>query len=299
MFVFGIIFHKKTNPLLYTIEKLASSKQNIILLMLDLKASRSVLEEIKSYIEDFPNVYLIERISVDWARYSLTQATLNLIKAASRWNYKYISIISGDDIPLMNNRDMHDFLNVSYIEKYQFIGIDFQANTKRGLVNPYNRMSIKFPDVFFRKSKSYIDTLFKVFNYYYLRCFYRNNIDNLPKLYKGCNWFSITNDASNYILEFVDNSKELVDQFKDSYCSDEFFFQTILYNSPFQNNFYGNSEKINDCLKAMRYIDWVSGPEYPKVFKEVDFITLKNSNMLFARKVDSFIDINVLKKYFG
>ena len=50
----------------------------------------------------------------------------------------------------------------------------------------------------------------------------------------------------------------------------------------------------NDSHTIMRYIDWNRGGPY--VWKSCDFPELIDSDFLFARKFDSNIDADVIKK---
>ena len=72
----------------------------------------------------------------------------------------------------------------------------------------------------------------------------------------------------------MDNKKFIKKHFKYSFCADEIFLQTLLYNSTLRNKI------INDDL---RHIDWNRG--HPYVFNECDFLELINSKNLFVRKV--------------
>lgn len=299
MFVFGIVFHKITNPLKYTIAKLSKSKRNIIILLLDKKASDSVYSEIKEFTRDFKNVIFAPRISVDWARFTLTLAPLSLMKIACNYEFKYFSLISGDDIPIMSNDEMNKFLDISYKNQSEFIGYTPDVHKKRSLVNPYWRLQIDFPNLFFTREKGYLVKLKKVCVYLYLFVFKRKNLDQIPPLYKGCNWFTISNHAISYIFSYLQNNSRYAETFENSYCSDEMFFQTILFNSEFKKHIFGIDKKIPDCEMALRNIDWETGPEYPKIFKEEDFYRLKKSNLLFARKIESDISIDTLIEYFG
>lgn len=61
-------------------------------------------------------------------------------------------------------------------------------------------------------------------------------------------------------------------------------------NSDYKNNIYKYDITENDSNMALRYIDWKTGPQYPRVLNENDFDKIKNSNCLFARKFDENID---------
>jgi hypothetical protein len=69
--------------------------------------------------------------------------------------------------------------------------------------------------------------------------------------------------------------------FRNTYVPDESFYQTSMMNSRFGNNL------VND---NRRYIDWTTGPERPRVLRMEDLPRLRESNALFARKVDARID---------
>jgi hypothetical protein len=70
------------------------------------------------------------------------------------------------------------------------------------------------------------------------------------------------------------------------------FIQSILLNSEY------SSKVIADDL---RYIDWISGLDSPKIFVNNDFEKLLSlQNKFFARKFDEIIDAEIivkLKKY--
>ncbi|RQP16427.1 MAG: glycosyl transferase, partial [Parapedobacter sp.] len=72
---------------------------------------------------------------------------------------------------------------------------------------------------------------------------------------------------------------------KYSWAPDEFFFQTMLYNSPYRENI------INDNL---RYINWNGGKSSPKILTTEDLTVLKASRKFFARKFNADIDYAVL-----
>ena len=85
--------------------------------------------------------------------------------------------------------------------------------------------------------------------------------------------------------------------FQKSYCGDEVYFHTIIYNSPFKENLnldYG----LTPPEMALRYIDWKTGPDYPRILDDMDFDRMQKSNTLFARKVKKNISFELLKKNF-
>lgn len=80
--------------------------------------------------------------------------------------------------------------------------------------------------------------------------------------------------------------------FNHTFCPDEIFLQTVLWNSPYKNNIYDYEDEYHSCL---RYIDWKRGEPY--IWKENDFDELINSTnkCFFARKFN-VQDKNLINK---
>ncbi|MBL4248875.1 hypothetical protein H8F16_17485, partial [Vibrio fluvialis] len=122
------------------------------------------------------------------------------------------------------------------------------------------------------------------------------------RFYKGSNWFTLSKRASNFIHLHVKANKYILDYFSKSYCCDEVFFHSILMNEPdFRYNvFKCEYPWIDDNTKSLRYIDWVTGPNFPKIFSREDLL---NSNIpkitFFCRKIDPTLSLNELCYFFN
>lgn len=109
--------------------------------------------------------------------------------------------------------------------------------------------------------------------------------------YGGSEWWALTRDACEYILDFTNTRKKVVQFFRNTFCPGELFFQTILANS------YFNSSIASD----LTYADWrINGPHPPYLTEEhiqilrsiacsPDNITNINCK-LFARKLSDASD---------
>lgn len=107
---------------------------------------------------------------------------------------------------------------------------------------------------------------------------------------KGDNWFSIGDAFARHVL----SKKQWVEEtFRNSYCCDEVFLQTILWNSPFKDNVYRQNGEDNwDGIQ--RLIDWKRGNPY--CFRYGDLEQLKESPLMFARKFDCSIDGRIVEE---
>lgn len=114
--------------------------------------------------------------------------------------------------------------------------------------------------------------------------------------YKSANWFSITNELAEYV---VSKKEEICKKYKYSILADEVFLQTIVCNSKFKENVYGDIFE-DEYSNNLRYIDWERGNPY--IFRESDFENLMNTDKLFARKfdeADEAIDNEIINRIYA
>ena len=96
---------------------------------------------------------------------------------------------------------------------------------------------------------------------------------------KGAQWCSLTQDFVAYLLEQEGFVKKL---FSNTFCPDEMFIQTLIFNSPFSTRIKSTE---NEYEGNMRYIKWVNGELIP--IQVEDLPELKDSDKWFARKFSS------------
>lgn len=285
---YGIITHKNSNILRNTINLL--QRNNNILLHIDKKVDKSIFEEYRSIVEIIDN-----NVSVQWGTYSQIESTLNLIKSAMKYKFDYLCIISGDDMPLKSDVKIKEFFEQN--KGKEFIGIDKNISYK----DIENRVKYEHKGYHYKKNKNILEKVFAKLQKKLSLQKENDNFKLLPKLYKGPNWFCVSYEFCEYLLEYLKENKWYEDVFKDSLCGDEVFFQTILMNSKFKSKVYRLNE-ADDNRMALRYIDWKTGPEYPRMLNEDDFKRIKqneNKNCIFARKFNENIDIDKFNKEFN
>lgn len=228
--------------------------------------------------------YLENRLSVNWAGYSQIQCELDLLKASVPINYAYYHLLSGVDLPIKTQDEIHAFFNSNQGKEFVCFAPDMELNRfhyywpfceKFTNLNAFERIITKWSRKFqsithFRRNK---------------RIVFR----------KGDNWFSITHDCAKYV---TDSEKWIKRTFHHTRACDEVFLQTLLYNSPFYKNVF-HPDMDDDRIAIMRYIDWTRGEPY--VFRTSDYDDLLSSPYLFARKFDERIDghiINMIYSHF-
>lgn len=256
--------------------KLLDTEANDIYLHIDAKTDSFDLNRLKSIVK-LSKLYLTDRISVQWARYSIVESTLIMLKAAHKNGpYSYYHLLSGQDLPLKPIKEINKFydsndqnnLYVEYIDnEWSHSWVSSRQNYHR-----FFNGKEKFP---ITKIKGFVK---KVYN------FITNKSESI-KYVHGAAWFDINESLVAKILE---HEQWIKDHFYYFSLPDETFLQTMILK-------LGLTEY---CRDYMRYIDWESGPPYPYTFHANDFNRLTSSGKNFARKFDMDTDREIIDKLF-
>lgn len=225
-----------------------------------------------------------KRISVNWGGFSQIKAELTLLEEAVKLPHDYYHLLSGVDLPLKPQDEIHNFFEKNHGK--EFIGIDEQSDNGKEFearVRYYRFLQ----DMIGRKAGLHIALLERI-EAFLLACQkfigINRSIHFGKTIYKGPNWFSITQKMAECILS---QRIRINKQFKYGLCVDELFLQTLAMESPYAKNI------INDSL---RYIDWNRGSPY--TFHSDDFDELMNSGKMFARKFDENTDMAVVNRIY-
>lgn len=265
------------------------SKNNEIYLHIDKKSN---MKDFTEY-ENIKNVNIIKkRINVKWGSFSQVKATLLMLDEIGRKDYDYVSLVSGDCLPTNSDKKIKDRLKRDYGK--EFIGWQKSFSIKE----LEDRVKYKYLPCYYKKTKNNIDKKIISIHHKYKKVFINKRYKFLPKLYKGNQWFTISKQCVDYILEYLKENKNYIKAFEKSLCSDEIFFQTIIFNSKFREKVYMLDEGSNSNIMSLRYIDWNSGPEFPKLLDNNDFIKIKNTDCILARKFNPKIDLSEYEKVF-
>lgn len=258
-------------PQLQKLITLLDHPLNDIYLHVDKRATSFQPERIKTSAS---NLIIIDRIRVNWGGHSQIQCEMNLLKASAPKHYRYYHLISGFDLPLRSQDEIHAFFEDNYPENF----IDFHApsNESKSFLYRIEQYHL-FKDLAGR-NRGLMPGLFRRANDAFVKLqklagFKRTQY--IPP-YKGTNWFSITDELAQYV---VSQDALVKKQFYYSHCADEVFLHSLAMAAPCRDTV------IDNCLRA---IDWERGDPY--VFRQEDVEDLLASANLFARKFDSKID---------
>lgn len=279
-----IMAHNKFDMLCHLL-KLLDDERNDIFLHIDLKAKDIPYEEIKKSV-NLSKLTLVNRLDAVWGDYSLTKCEIELVKSAVfNGDYQYLHLLSGLDLPIKSQDEIHNFFDEN--NGKEFIDLEKQ-NDNDVHIRSRCRYYWLFQHYNGRRAKTSIYKYLEGFSIRVQEILHINRIPKNVEIKKGTNWFSITGKFAKYLVE---NEEKINKMFKYSFCSDEVFMQTLLYNSNFRNNLYISND--NEPV-SRRLIDWKRGNPY--VFRKEDISMIKSSNCLFARKFDNDIDSDIISE---
>jgi hypothetical protein len=263
--------------------ELLDDERNDIFLFIDGKSNLSVdqltyIPKKSKFILANPN-----SLHISWGGISSIFAELLLLETAlAEDQYHYFHLLSGLDLPIKSQDEIHDFFensNVEYVgyndenlvfadwkTKYYHFFVD-GFNYRKNILFKYLRVGLMFTQKFLGLERK------REFEIYY----------------HGSNWVSITSKFASYLLS---RKEAILKTYSYTISADEVFIQTELKYSSFK----GNEVEIEfPDSQNMRLIDWSRRDgNSPYTWRLSDWEYMKKSPFLFARKIDEGVDKNLI-----
>lgn len=224
-------------------------------------------------------VCVYKRYCINWGSFNHLRSILFLLKQAMKLHPDYVHVITGEDYPIVSDelfdvffaeKNGFSFLSLSCVddcswirERYSYYWFtDLIRHPKDGnyALHPVISELLKWQKKLGIKRRK-------------IGPFERN------ELYKGLVYVSLHKNAAQYVLDYMKTHKSFLRSLKTCLIPEEFFFQTLLVNSPLRDKL------VNDNL---RYMDWQFRDGIsPCVLNETDYETIKQSGKLIMRKVSA------------
>jgi hypothetical protein len=268
-----ILAHNNPKQLERLVRRLTDADTDIFI-QLDEKADRGPFE----FLSGIDHVYFIEkRVPVYWGTFSIVQATLNgfeeILAKHKRQKYSHINLLSAQDYPLKSPAEFRKYL-FEYPDRTFIHALNIREEWTEAMdrVKKFNFGDYRFPGHYLVQYAANILLL-------------RKKVPEQLIPHGRSQWFTITPECTKYVIDYLNNHDNVKRYFRMSFAPDEFFFQTILMNSPLKD------KVINDNL---RYIDFSQGGTHPKVLTVKDADRMISSDKFFARKFNQETDGIVL-----
>ncbi|GGH32143.1 glycosyl transferase [Sphingobacterium alkalisoli] len=260
-------------PILERLVKALDDPRNDIYIHVDRKTS--VLPELKTAHAGLS--ILSDRIDVRWGDVSVVEAEFLLFEwAAKNGGYTYYHLLSGVDMPLKSQDEIHAFCDKQ--QGKEFIGFS------KGDINAQIERKVQRYHLFprdFRDHKGFFGFSRRLLRYVYLRLqdLFGMKRNQHIEFKKGTQWVSVTHDFVTYILS---EKAKVLHTYKNTFCSDEIFIQTLCWHSPFRDSVYDLNNEGNGCMRMIR---WKANQIWD--WENKDFDILMASDALFVRKFNS------------
>ena len=229
-------------------------------------------------------LYFVPPMSVTWGGHRQIMCEMNLFRNAAPKHYMYYHLLSGVDLPIKTQDEIHAFFrehagqNFMEIDQNAMATGSFLSRVKyyylfQNILGK-NMITENPPPVMrlIRKAQTLFVLIQQLIHY--------QRKEWIP-YYKGANWVSITDDLLQYVLT---SEKTIKKMFYYTIAADEVFLQTIAMSSPYRDTIVEN---------YYREIDWSDG--FPHIYRKEDIPQLLRSPAFFARKFDMTVDPDAIR----
>ena len=235
---------------------------------------------------------LKERVQVTWGDFNVIEATLRLLRAvrASGKAYDFISLNSGQDLLVRDGLREYLAANRNRV---------FMSARRIGPGDPQNSAwKIRWP----RVTRNLYDSPFHPYRLlraglvrlYTFGLNLRPNPLALPEgwnFYCDAQWLCMPGVTADYILDYVGQNPDYCRLFQDSLAPDEFFFTTLIMNSPYAAQVTGSH------LTHLNFGRTLRDKNHPVVITTEDIPTIEDSGRFFARKFDQAVDEEAIRYF--
>lgn len=222
---------------------------------------------------------VIQTRNVKWGSYSIVQATVDLMELAlENPDNTYFHLISGQDWPLKNPREIYQYFEHSdklYMTYWKMLDKVKTGEREIDWVKYwYNYDTINRRSLF---GKIYHRLLLVTEKLLRVNRLKQLNFDE-DQMYAGREWIDIPRDILEYALDEWHHRPDLQQLFKYSFCSDEMWLQTIICNSKYRS-------RIDQDIH--RYLPEAAGRTHglkPQVITSADYSAIRDGDAFFGRK---------------
>lgn len=285
---FILQIHKNPSQVNKFIQQLIGEGGADVYIHIDKRQHEKVKEEIIT--SEFVKI-LEESVVCEWGDFSQIDATILLLREVlnSEQQYDFVSLRSGQDLLIKNGFQNYLATNKGKIFMEFF---DITWKNKGAVLMNWPRITRR------RYTSAHPIRIYRKM----IKVFYDNGVVLFPNnhywpenydFFCGSQWFTMPLEVARYMVEFLDNNPWYYEYFKDTYTPDEWFFHTLIMNSPYK------SAIVKDNLLYLRMGEKLRERNSPVCLTEKDIPHMLTSGKFFARKFDVVIDERVVDYFAG
>lgn len=222
---------------------------------------------------------LAESVKIEWADWSMIQATLLLLQAVrkSGKKYRYVHLLSGQCLPAMPMNKLDAELDAAYAAGKQFIECErLPRKSMWGRDGGIHRVGTWYPRCMVSKYSPWHKWFWWYTNKWIRLKARRPLYFFFRPFYGGAQWWSLTGDCAAAIDEYARKHALFRYFFHHTFCSDELFFQTSLMRTPYDAGL---------AVDNRRFLKWPApNAPSPADLQRENWSEIRQSGAFFARK---------------
>jgi|SRR5215203_2774470 len=278
MHAYVILAHKNLGQIPRTIDRLNTGAASFYL-HLDRNTNAAAYEREIRQLSQIPNVQWVERHRSSWATFGVVEAQRAGIEAALRTGlpFTHLTLLTGQDYPLRPPHEIDAFFDAHQGTSFMRHNPGKTKQQKRKLDRyRYRNWYVHLGG----KHRRISSQLLKKFGI-------ERTIPGGLRPVKGWAFFTLSKEGAEYACDYVRHNPRYVRFFKHTLFADEYFWHTILLNSPLQN------KVSNTRLQYARYIPPTGrGATFEK--ENLDELKAASTDHFFAKKFDATVDTKIL-----
>jgi hypothetical protein len=262
-----IFAHKNLDQLVRLVHRLDTGQASFFI-HIDKKSDTTAYDQELGELGKLPKVQFVKRYHCPWAAFGIIRAQKSAMEAALRADtpFTHLTLLTGQDYPIKPPGEIDSFFEAHVGTSFMNYGAKLQKR--------------RYTDVFLYFAGRHWHIPLK-------RMGIQREAPDGMKLVKGWAFFTLSRECAEYALSFVRRNPRYVRFFRYAKHADEYFWHTILFNSPLK-------ERVaNVTLRHERYADKTG---HIMVLRKEHFAELKakSSERFFAKKFDATVDPDIL-----
>lgn len=232
-------------------------------------------------------IFVANRKPVYWAGFSQVEATIELIRAAAKYepDADVYAFLSGSCYPIRSTQEIYDYINNIEESLINCFTVEESPHLRNLLARRIWRDGI-FP---WRLHKYTLVQLTekavrKILNALLLP--FPKKVPRDIVLYHGSNWWVLRKEIAHYVVNIFETRKDIVDFFRFTFASDESFFHSIIHSSEYSSRCSKPMKNVERGVYKTANIHLID-KSLSRTFKRGDFEEVVNSGKLFVRKVNT------------
>lgn len=278
-----IIVHKNPEQVAKLLGTL-DDERNLIVVHCDKKMGNEDVEIIRNAPIACARLKVLQKYDILWGSYAQVEVEMHLLKESFGRGCSYYHLLSGEDLPLRSQDEIHAFFDGSGKE---FIACNPQFEWPAVLDARVRQRHLQN-----RNTSIFFKAIDKV--WVGVQRFAGVNLQDSDARYGyGSNWFSITDRLAS---DLISNEEWVQSHFAHALCADEIFLQTFALTFGYQDSLY-KPANAGDKWGNMRLVDWDRGEGiHPYTLRGKDYEWAMSTGMMFGRKFSTDVDSEVIDK---